>query len=139
MANEEHPEFDLFCPGPPIPLMRPRLHGKGLYDPQFNEKEALRQYIEPHIKEPFAGPLCLDLTFQMPIPLSWSNKKRVDPPECVKRPDLSNLVKFIEDALNETLWKDDSQICELRARKLYHTDPGVRIRVIPVDAASYTG
>eukprot|EP00961_Rhodomonas_salina_P166600 2244994-Rhodomonas_salina.2 len=30
-----------------------------------------------------------------------------------------NLVKFVLDALNEKLYKDDRQICEITARKVY--------------------
>lgn len=38
------------------------------------------------------------------------------------KPDLSNCVKLIEDALNELIWKDDSQICNLKVYKRYTED-----------------
>jgi Holliday junction resolvase RusA-like endonuclease len=38
------------------------------------------------------------------------------------RPDLSNLVKMLEDALTTLAWADDDQITQISARKLYTTD-----------------
>lgn len=38
------------------------------------------------------------------------------------RPDASNLVKLVEDALNGNAYKDDSRIVEIEAKKIY--DPG---------------
>lgn len=35
------------------------------------------------------------------------------------RPDLSNLVKLVEDALTGVVWKDDDQVTSIRARKQY--------------------
>ncbi len=37
----------------------------------------------------------------------------------VTRPDLSNYVKLVEDALNGLLWVDDSQIVISTLRKMY--------------------
>jgi len=34
-------------------------------------------------------------------------------------PDLSNLIKFVEDALKNTAYTDDAQICEIVARKVW--------------------
>lgn len=39
------------------------------------------------------------------------------------RPDLENLVKPVIDAGNGTLWKDDSQIWQIYAQKVYHGGP----------------
>lgn len=35
------------------------------------------------------------------------------------RPDLSNLVKMVEDALTGVVWKDDDQVVSIRAHKTY--------------------
>jgi Holliday junction resolvase RusA-like endonuclease len=49
------------------------------------------------------------------------------------KPDLSNCVKLIEDALNELVWKDDSQICNLRVYKRYtHDEPQASIYIRPL-------
>lgn len=47
----------------------------------------------------------------------------------VGRPDLSNYVKAIEDALNRVIWTDDSRVVELVARKLYGDPPRVDILI----------
>lgn len=47
---------------------------------------------------------------------------------CTK-PDLSNCVKLVEDALNGIAWGDDSQICSLRVYKRYTLDEPPRAEV----------
>ena len=47
------------------------------------------------------------------------------------RPDTSNLIKSVEDALNTIVWADDAQICDMPLRKRYcmHGEPpGVTLR-----------
>ena len=61
----------------------------------------------------------------MPIPKSWPKKRKekaLGAPHS-SRPDLDNLVKFVGDALNDVLWKDDMVICEIAARKIYSPSP----------------
>ena len=61
-------------------------------------------------------------------------KERYREDEHIKKPDLSNLVKAIEDAGNGILWHDDCQITRLLVMKRYvaavengvdHTTPGI--------------
>ncbi len=68
----------------------------------------------------------LEITFKLLRPKSVSAKKRPDP---ITRPDLDNLVKAVKDALNGVLWRDDSQVIELEAKKIYGNPPGVEIEV----------
>ena len=61
----------------------------------------------------FTGPLLVIYHHRIPAPLSkrqWRrNEYHLLP--CWARPDEDNLGKFINDALNGIVWKDDSQIC----------------------------
>ena len=45
------------------------------------------------------------------------------------KPDTSNMVKAIEDAMNGVAFVDDAQIVRLFATKLYAEVPGVDVRV----------
>lgn len=114
-------------PGKPIPLQRPRMCGKFVYDPQKKEKKEYREKIEK-LRDaifPCSTPMKLIVEYHMPIPKSYSQKRSL---ECekqphVKKPDLSNLIKFTEDALNGLLWKDDAYISEIAAKKIYSKEP----------------
>lgn len=50
-------------------------------------------------------------------------------PEPVSRPDTSNLIKLVEDALNENAFKDDSRIVRITAAKRY-VDRGARTEIV---------
>ena len=81
-------------------------------------------------------PLALDIIFFMPIPKSLSSiKKRQRENGLIAhicKPDLDNLEKFVLDCLNGLVFKDDAQICEMRAKKIYSSKPGTLIRIIPL-------
>ena len=63
--------------------------------------------------EPLDGPLCLNLLLVFKKPKS----SKLVYPEV--KPDASNVLKAIEDALNGVLWHDDKQICSETIQKLY--------------------
>lgn len=76
-----------------------------------------------------AGPLTLLVRFYLPRPKSLA-KRHVEP---VKKPDLSKLVRAIEDALSGVIWHDDAQVVQITASKHYGT-PGATIVVTEVVA-----
>ena len=85
-------------------------------------------------RAPVDDPLSVLFTLHMPIPSSMSQKKQaelVGKPHS-KKPDASNIVKAVEDALNGIVWNDDSQISLLTANKVYSTDPRVEVMVSPI-------
>lgn len=73
--------------------------------------------------EPMQGAVELVLRLYMPIPASWSKKKRQDAIEGTLRPttkpDCSNVLKAMEDAMNGVVFADDKQIVELKITKVY--------------------
>lgn len=117
----------IIVPGAPIPCARPRKSGHFMYDPQMQAKENFA-FKTQEFKESVSMALesvFLVIRYDMPIPRSFSNRRRLNMigrPH-TGRPDLSNLIKFTEDALNGVLWKDDAIIHGIMARKVYNEEP----------------
>lgn len=124
---------EFFIPGLPVPKGRPKLSTRGgfvrAYTPaktrSYEQQVAI--YGKLAIKTPLKGPLRVELTFTLPIPSSTPKRVNLVGQPHIKKPDLTNLVKAVEDGLNGIAYLDDSQICELTARKVYGTEPGVLI------------
>ena len=83
--------------------------------------------------EPLETPVSLYLYIRVPIPKSFS-KKKVQ--EClngseqpIKKPDSSNVLKSVEDAMNGVVYKDDCQIINHHITRVYSTLSGVDICV----------
>lgn len=58
----------------------------------------------------------MELTFYMPKPVSAPKKKII---AMTKRPDLDKLIRAVLDALTGVMFRDDSQVISIYARKLY--------------------
>lgn len=84
-------------------------------------------------RKPLEGPLSVSLRFRMPIPKSATKAAHASmaagETPCTSKPDVSNLAKAIEDALNAVVYLDDSQIVRLFTTKVYAEKPGIDIRV----------
>jgi Holliday junction resolvase RusA-like endonuclease len=135
--------------GDPVPAGRPRfrsIHTRSggsfvsAYTPAHTRKyqDALRFQAQAAMEDaaPYDVPLSVTLRVYLPVPRSFSFKKRqlaldgaLRP---ITRPDLDNYIKQL-DALNGVVWKDDSQIVVIRALKLYSDRPCVEIDITPVE------
>jgi len=78
-------------------------------------------------------PVNLYLYIRAPIPQSYS-KKRLEAclngsEKPIKKPDASNVLKSVEDAMNGVVYKDDSQIVNIHVSKVYSSLAGVDICV----------
>jgi Holliday junction resolvase RusA-like endonuclease len=111
-------------PGKPIPLSRARASKSGFYDSQYKVKQNIRSYIRNQIPDGFKPrqePIKIFVTFTMPMPKSWSKKKKrelLGTPH-LDRPDASNLLKFYEDCFNKVLWCDDSILWSISIIKIW--------------------
>jgi Holliday junction resolvase RusA-like endonuclease len=81
---------------------------------------------------PFTGPVCLII--HLVFPWRKSEKKsvingyRLYP--VTTRPDLSNLVKTIEDVMTTLrFWNDDGQVSTLNISKQYGDNPGIKLNI----------
>ena len=128
-------------PGPPIGQGRPRFsmvcgHAKA-YDPEKsrNYKAYVRLLATQAMKDSgftmIEGPCCLDIMAFFEVPKSKSKKFKerallgLERP--TKKPDIDNIVKALQDALNGLAYKDDSSIVFLSVAKCYSEVPRVEV------------
>jgi Holliday junction resolvase RusA-like endonuclease len=83
--------------------------------------------------EPLETPVSLYLYIRVPIPKSCTKKRLEDiangSEKPTKKPDSSNILKSVEDAMNQVVYKDDCQIINHHITKVYSSEPGVDICV----------
>lgn len=81
---------------------------------------------------PLTGPVVMVVLVILPIPSSWSKRRQQAAASGAlwpaKKPDLTNVLKAIEDACNRVVFADDAQIVEVQIRKRF----GFRPRVVVV-------
>lgn len=128
-------------PGSPIGQGRPKFstingHAKA-YDPEKsrNYKAYVKLLATQAMREQgftmIDGPCCLDILAFFEVPKSKSKKFKeralmgIERP--TKKPDLSNIIKGIEDALNGLAYNDDSSIVYLSVAKHYSEVPRVEV------------
>ena len=119
--------------GTPKPQPRPRAFSRGgmvrVYDPGTAEgwKNSIAIAAKQHVPaEPMEGALALGLDFIMPRPKAHylkSGLRETAPYWHTKKPDADNLCKAVMDAMTTLgFWRDDSQVCDLKCRKIYERD-----------------
>ncbi len=134
--------FAIAIPGPPIAKARPRFvrRGKfvGTYNPQETEEGRFLFEVQKQWRsDPITEAITVECFFSMPIPKGTSKKKEdrmlEGKEKHTKRPDISNLIKFVEDCLNGYVWKDDSQIFRIIGEKIYGENPRTIINIKEAD------
>ena len=135
------PILKLIIPGEPCAQGRPRFSTHGgfvkAYDPAKSRNyKAFVKYVATHEAQKQGWgytelPLSMSVIAYMGIPKSKSKKFReaamAGSERPTKKPDLSNIVKGVEDALNGLLYKDDSQIVNLALEKYYSEEPRLEV------------
>jgi Holliday junction resolvase RusA-like endonuclease len=81
-------------------------------------------------------PVSVELLAELPIPASWSKKRRnlailgyIRPGT---RPDIDNIFKLMADAFNGVIWRDDVLVVDVHMRKIYGLQPKLVVTVKPV-------
>ena len=130
----------LTIPGEAVPQLRPRFarHGNFVqtYDPAKcrDYKTYIRLLAGKTYKgPPLEGAIFLRVMVYRHPPASWGKVRiaaalagQIRP---TTKPDLTNLVKGIEDALNGLVWTDDARIVEQHTGKWYADRPRVEIEI----------
>ena len=134
----------LIVPGEPVAQGRPRFTKQGhAYDAPKSAQ--YKQYISTMAKsamcgrQPLTGTLGLSVRIYRSVPASWPKHKKaaaisgkIRP---TSKPDTSNYIKGIEDALNGICWHDDSAIVDYLPPfgKWYSAEPRIEIKVVEID------
>ena len=130
----------LIVPGEAVPQGRARFSSKNgfvrTYDPKNSSryKAFVRAVANQIMKQPpLEGPLVMMVDVHRGVPKSWRPKQKeqalagfIKP---TSKPDCSNYLKGIEDALNGVAYLDDSQLVLVIVRKKYSAEPRVEIRI----------
>lgn len=116
-----------------MPLKRHR-HGRHqVFNPQEKEMNAFANYFKEHYENqlyqhdepgPFMGAIRVNFLFYFEPGESLSKKKKLSmygKPH-TQKPDISNLIKFVEDSLNGYAYFDDRQIAVGTFSKHWNTE-----------------
>lgn len=135
-------EVQFMIPGVPVAKGRPRFRKLGSFVQTYTpaktrnaEKEIVNCFKQQVIdfKMPENGPISLCIMFYMPIPKGTSKKRTKEILEQhtphTKKPDVDNLTKLVQDALNGIAWHDDSEICDIHVTKIYGQDPSTFVSI----------
>lgn len=121
--------------GLPKPQARPRVFRMGAkiitHSPKTNWYQIVYWAAVQHrARAVLTGPLKMEITLVLPLPHSWSKKKKAAAKYVSVRPDLDNYAKAVLDAFNNAcVWNDDGQVAELIIRKIYGEEPKAIISV----------
>lgn len=131
--------------GNPVAKRRPRFARRGKFVMTYSDQETEEGRFLWEVKQqtkqlPIEGPIKISCIFYMPRPKShYGTGKNADklklnaPIFHTKKKDLDNLLKFCYDCLNGIAWKDDSQVVESMAKKLYSDNPRTEIKIWTIE------
>jgi Holliday junction resolvase RusA-like endonuclease len=122
--------------GEPVPWKAHKGFGKNSYSPNCDRKNVMRWDLRVQQEDAavLTKPVRLEFIFYMPLP-KGAKKSLVDQVQSGevvyhdKRPDCTNLIKFAEDCLIGVVIKDDNQVVQTQAKKLYSMEPRTVIEV----------
>lgn len=124
--------------GEPVPAGRPRFTRQGhAFDPKRSRdykklvsEAAALQYRDPLLH---GIPLKVDVKVYRHVQSSVSKAERErrlsGEQRPIVKPDASNYLKLIEDALTGIVWEDDNLITDVSCSKYYSDDPRIEVTV----------
>lgn len=144
-AKRSEPLARIMVRGEPVPAGRPRFTRQGhAFDPKRS-----RQYktmVHEVAAMQYHGPLLSEMALAVKIDIYRPIQKSVSHKEHDRRlsgehrpivkPDTSNYVKLIEDALTDVIWEDDNLIVSLVADKYYSDDPRIEVTVTEANGSA---
>lgn len=120
------------------PRFRKRRNKTTCYTPKktVNYEELVKLEYMRQCKSHYFGDdtaLSVSLVIWYPIAMRTRKDIKIDMLSGIlkptKKPDIDNVVKIICDSLNGVAYKDDAQIVEIHAYKLYSENPRVEVEI----------
>lgn len=131
----------IVIPGPPVAFARAGANGTRRYTPA---KQARWMKVAQHYAAIQYGPLppvtdavAIRVVATFAIPKSWTKARKAaaiaGSARHTSKPDASNLLKIVEDALNGVVFVDDAQVVSARVEKTYGAEAKVTVTVETVE------
>ena len=129
--------IQLTVPGEPVGKARPRVTKGGfVYTPKktVNYETLIKEIFAISYPDfcPIEGPVSLNVQAYLKIPKVSAKKTEAMSNGDIlptKKPDMSNILKSVEDALNTLAYRDDKQIVNAIIIKRYSARPRIEVRV----------
>lgn len=134
LGDSMHVKFNII----PVPASRPRVtRWSTYYGKKYTQFKKDMAVMTADIKTiPMTGNIFAELQFNVPIPKSWSKKKKEakNGAYCDNHADIDNYCKAILDSLNNIYYDDDKQIVMLKATMLWATEPSIDCTFTELDS-----
>ena len=122
---DDSPDLEVTIPGHPVGASRPTVT---CYGAHYSRSHVQWERVAVQVvaltwrgRAPMEGPVSVEIEIVQRRPRSLCRRK--DPPHRIPaccKPDIDNVAKLVLDALTKArIWRDDTQVCELSARKWY--------------------
>lgn len=139
-------QVKITLPVTPVPKGRPKTtirYGRAvIYTPEKTLKfeKLVRHHLVAQGVKVIKNPVKMNVKFHMPIPKSWTKKKK-NLAICGKlkhttTPDIDNLEKAVMDAMNGFVYSDDKLVFSKYSEKLYSENPRIELDVEEVRPAA---
>jgi len=143
-------KISMIIPGQPVAKGRARITTVGGFARAYTpaKTRSYENIVRNHAQEimalrglePLEGPVALLLEAHLQVPASWSKKKTAEAIAGsivpTSRPDLDNYIKAALDGLNEVVFKDDSQVVEISAKKVYSETPQLFVSIVKLPTST---
>ncbi|GEO68003.1 RusA family crossover junction endodeoxyribonuclease [Levilactobacillus spicheri] len=123
--------------GEPVPAGRPRFSNGHAYDPKRSRD--YKRFVGQEAKMKYHGGLLRDMPLKVEIRVYRHVQRSLSKLERGRRlrgehrpivkPDASNYLKLIEDALTGIIWEDDNLITDVSCSKYYSDEPRIEVTV----------
>lgn len=120
-AQQRPPYYEITIVGEPAPwtVWTRKAHPPKSYGRMLVYQGAIQDAVREAEVPMLEGPIWLSFSFQRGTPEQGMADEAWQARGILKRPDLTNYIKAAEDALKGLVFKDDAQVTEIIAQKLY--------------------